>query len=118
MRCLSLFLIPNTVGNAAFHSGELYPQLEASIAPLCVALQDPDEKTRANAAGAIGNLIRNGATLSQAMADQRVVEMLMYILMNDSDLTPKVSSMLSGILFVNGLTNILGSFFTNLLFYF
>ena len=39
------------VGNAAFHSGELYGQLLASISPLCVALADPDEKTRANAAG-------------------------------------------------------------------
>lgn len=39
------------VGNAAFHSGELYPQLKPSVAPLCVALRDPDEKTRANAAG-------------------------------------------------------------------
>ena len=111
----SFSLLPPIVGNAAFHSGELYPQLKASIAPLCVALQDADEKTRANAAGAIGNLIRNGATLSQAMADQRVVEMLMYILMNDSDLTPKVSiSILSGILFckrVNECTVVLTNFF-------
>ena len=77
-----------TVGNAAFHSPELYQQLARSIEPLAVALRDEDEKTRANAAGAIGNLIRNGGELSQQMANLRVVEMLLYILMNDADVTP------------------------------
>lgn len=43
--------------------------------------------------GAIGNLIRNGAELSGAMAEHRVVEMLLYILMNDDDPAPKVRSL-------------------------
>ena len=65
------------VGNAAFHSSELYSELSLCIPPLSAALLLPaaahpqpphagsdaeqwaaDEKTRANAAGAVGNLIR------------------------------------------------------------
>jgi hypothetical protein len=75
------------VGNAAFHSAELYPLLSRSIEPLTVSLRDDDDKTRANAAGAIGNLIRNGGELSQLMADLRVVEMLIFMLVNDADIT-------------------------------
>jgi len=77
------------VGNAAFHSKELYDYLAASIRPLSVALKDSDEKTRANAAGAIGNLIRNGGGLSGLMAEQGIVAMLVEIVLNDSDTTPQ-----------------------------
>ena len=79
------------VGNAAFHSSELYPLLADCIEPLCSALQDTDEKTRANAAGAIGNLIRNGSELCQAMVEARVVELLLQLLLNDADVGPKVN---------------------------
>ena len=34
--------------------------------------------------------MRNGPELSAAMAEHRVVEMLLYILMNDPDVGPKV----------------------------
>lgn len=70
------------MGNAAFHSSELYSELSLCIQPLSAALllptttnlQSPyavpdaeqwaaDEKTRANAAGAVGNLIRLGCSL-------------------------------------------------------
>jgi fused len=83
--CLFVSVLP--VGNAAFHSAELYPLLSRSIEPLTVSLRDDDDKTRANAAGAIGNLIRNGGELSQLMADLRVVEMLIFMLVNDADIT-------------------------------
>jgi hypothetical protein len=43
-----------SVGNAAFHSSMLYANLAESIHPLLSALDDVDEKTRANAAGALG----------------------------------------------------------------
>ena len=51
------------VGNAAFHSSELYPHLAPSVPLLVAALGDSDEKTRANAAGALGNLVRNSSIL-------------------------------------------------------
>jgi hypothetical protein len=57
------------VGNAAFHSAMLYPHLAASMPLLQRLLEDQDEKTRANAAGAIGNLVRNSDFLC-AMAIQ------------------------------------------------
>ena len=64
------------MGNAAFHSSELYGLLSECIQPLSAALLPSssmsskageqadseqaaaEEKTRANAAGAVGNLIR------------------------------------------------------------
>ena len=80
----------HTVGNAAFHSKELYPLLPSSIDSLLVSLRDTaDDKTRANAAGAIGNLIRNGGELSRQMARCGVVEALIAVLVNDTDLTPQ-----------------------------
>ena len=39
------------IGNATFHSGELYQQLSPSISELMSILDDPVAKTRANAAG-------------------------------------------------------------------
>lgn len=77
------------VGNAAFHSAALYPHLGPSVKPLAVALQDQDEKTRANAAGAIGNLIRNGGALCEVMVRADVVRLLMKLVVEDSDVTPK-----------------------------
>lgn len=78
------------VGNAAFHSRELYSLLSVCIDPLSVALKDSDEKTRANAAGAIGNLIRNGSELCDAMVKAKVPQMLMSMIISDSDITPQV----------------------------
>lgn len=52
------------IGNAGFHSAALYDALRPSIPPLVALLQDEEEdKTRANAAGALGNLVRNGSQL-------------------------------------------------------
>jgi fused-like protein len=82
--------ISETVGNAAFHSSELYPLLADCVEPLCSALRDPDDKTRANVAGAIGNLIRNGAQLCPLMVEQGVVELLLRLLVEDPDVGPKV----------------------------
>jgi len=55
------------VGNAAFHSDLLYKELALAIPKLMRLLEDQEEKTRANAAGAIGNLVRNSAELCGAM---------------------------------------------------
>jgi hypothetical protein len=83
-----------TVGNAAFHSSDLYPLLADCVEPLCSALRDTDDKTRANVAGAIGNLIRNGAQLCPLMVEQGVVELLLQLLLEDPDVGPKVRNCL------------------------
>lgn len=48
---------------AGFHNASLYEALRPAIGPLVLLLQDPEEKTRANAAGALGNLVRNSNAL-------------------------------------------------------
>ena len=47
------------IGNAAFHSAQLYSELAPALPKLVLILADKDEKIQANAAGAIGNLLRN-----------------------------------------------------------
>jgi fused len=55
------------IGNAAFHNSDLYSALKLSIHPLVQNLGDDDEKTRSNAAGALGNLVRNSDELCSEM---------------------------------------------------
>ena len=51
------------VGNAGFHSDKLYDFLRPCVPLLVDLLSDHEEKTRANAAGALGNFVRNSNTL-------------------------------------------------------
>ncbi|WIA41542.1 hypothetical protein OEZ86_008912 [Tetradesmus obliquus] len=51
------------IGNAAFHNASLYEALAPAVGPLVALLRDDEEKTRANAAGALGNLVRNSGHL-------------------------------------------------------
>lgn len=51
------------VGNARLYNATLYGHLATSIPLLVANLRDSDPKTRANAAGALGNLARNGSRL-------------------------------------------------------
>jgi fused len=51
------------VGNAGFHSSKLYKYLRPCVPLLIKLLKDREEKTRANAAGALGNFVRNSNTL-------------------------------------------------------
>lgn len=104
------------VGNAAFHSSELYEviiisniifiliiiiitihtqSLVESVEVLRDALSDGDEKTRANAAGALGNLIRNGGKLAPTMAESLVPETLMQVVLDDKEVSPQRISLFS-----------------------
>lgn len=51
------------IGNAGFHNPTLYDALRPAVGPLVKLLSDDEEKTRANAAGALGNLVRNSGQL-------------------------------------------------------
>ena len=56
----STHLRPHT----GFHNASLYEALRPSISPLVALLRGEEEdKTRANAAGALGNLVRNSSQL-------------------------------------------------------
>lgn len=83
MPILTLCMHVCTVGNAAFHTDELYASLAPAIPLLQTALQDDDEKTRANAAGALGNLCRNSGVLAREMSDEGVVADLIDMAMRD-----------------------------------
>ena len=71
------------VGNAAFHSRELYPTLHHCIEPLTNILLDTDEKARANAAGALGNLLRNSGELCEAIVSYTTIPLLMTMIISD-----------------------------------
>jgi hypothetical protein len=77
------------VGNAAFHSADLYPHLRSAIGPLMSALDDNDEKTRANAAGALGNLVRNGGELTPDICAVDATDRLLQMAMQDKDIFPR-----------------------------
>jgi len=86
------------IGNAGFHSSELYPNLKRSIGSLVRLLEDADSKTQTNAAGALGNLARNGDTLCGALIEENAVGALAAIVtsclsllqrgVSDEQLTP------------------------------
>lgn len=48
---------------AGFHNASLYPALRPAVPPLVALLSDEEDRTRANAAGALGNLVRNSGQL-------------------------------------------------------
>jgi fused-like protein len=53
------------IGNASFHDDSLYEALKPAIPILVNLLKDSEEKTRSNAAAALGNLARNSAILDK-----------------------------------------------------
>ena len=80
------------VGNAGFHNGDLYRHLQPCIAPLVDCLSDSDSKTRANAAGALGNLARNGPHLTAELIRCHVPHALLSLALHifapgDADVT-------------------------------
>ena len=57
--------------------------LEPSIPSLVSLLRDPSSKTRANAAGALGNLARHSSCLVAALLESHVVEALWTLIMEE-----------------------------------
>jgi fused-like protein len=109
------------VGNASFHSNELYPLLVPAVRKLSVCLEDVDGKTRcaywsrvlfdkmkwlsygcvckyrANAAGAVGNLVRNGGYQSPYMANSTVniPQQLLKLTLIDRDIQVQRTALFS-----------------------
>lgn len=73
------------IGNAAFHNPNLYQLLAPAIRPLKLALMDKDDKTRANSAGALGNLARNGGELSNLIANEGVPKSLLEVVFSGTN---------------------------------
>eukprot|EP00968_Pinguiococcus_pyrenoidosus_P027088 scaffold7352_cov254-Pinguiococcus_pyrenoidosus.AAC.14 len=72
------------VGNAAFHTDELYELLGQTVKGLVELLRDDDPKARANAAGALGNLLRNGSQLVPVLVEEDAFTHLFSVAIHDS----------------------------------
>ena len=46
-------------------------------------LRDPEEKTRANAAGALGNFVRNSNSLAKDLIKYKALHQLLDVVLND-----------------------------------
>ncbi|KAK4792332.1 hypothetical protein SAY86_022767 [Trapa natans] len=68
------------IGNAAYHNDLLYEELRKSIPPLAALLVSTDEdKTKANAAGALSNLVRNSNKLSEDIVSKGAMQALLKL---------------------------------------
>lgn len=82
------------IGNASFHDDTLYEQLRPAIPILVGLLKDTDEKTRSNAAAALGNLSRNSSMLDKDFINTGANYQLATMLNQDkSNAAKKVSIM-------------------------
>eukprot|EP00941_MAST-03F_sp_MAST-3F-sp1_P003053 g3053.t1 len=74
------------LGNAAYHSDLLYDELKSSIGVLVERLRDREDKTCANAAGAVGNLVRNSNRLCDSLMNAGAIEgLLAVVTMSDME---------------------------------
>lgn len=72
------------LGNAAFHNDKLYPYLKRSIPLVTNLLEDGEERTRANASGALGNFARNSSALVYDLIGAGAIPLLLKIATRDS----------------------------------
>ncbi|KRX03291.1 Protein kinase-like domain [Pseudocohnilembus persalinus] len=71
------------VGNAGFHNQKLYEHLRPVVPLLVDLLKDPEEKTRANAAGALGNFVRNSNILTGDLIRYGALHQMLEVVLND-----------------------------------
>ncbi|XP_010671457.2 serine/threonine-protein kinase TIO isoform X1 [Beta vulgaris subsp. vulgaris] len=68
------------IGNAAYHNDLLYEELRSSIHQLTNLLLSPEEdKTKANAAGALSNLVRNSNKLCDDIVSNGAIQALLKV---------------------------------------
>jgi len=72
------------VGNAGFHNDRLYEHLRPCVPLLVDLLRDSEEKTRANAAGALGNFVRNSSALTKDLIRHGALQELLNVVENDT----------------------------------
>ncbi|KAK7290480.1 hypothetical protein RIF29_04930 [Crotalaria pallida] len=69
------------IGNAAYHNEVLYEELRRSIPQLANLLQMAEEdKTKANAAGALSNLVRNSDKLCEDIVSKGAIQSLLKLI--------------------------------------
>lgn len=88
-------LVCFAIGNAAYHSDILYEDLKYAIPALAHLLGDKEKKTRANAAGALGNFVRNSGVLCGELIAQDVHKKLISLVEVDPVLEPRRMALFS-----------------------
>ncbi|KAK3796590.1 hypothetical protein RRG08_057839 [Elysia crispata] len=83
------------IGNASYHSGDLYPKLKSAIPLLVELLRDPVTKTRANTASACGNLGMHSAVLIPDIKQAKLVAHLLETGCHDSQSVVQVNALLA-----------------------
>lgn len=76
------------IGNAGFHTDLLYRHLRRAVKPLVALLHGEEDKTRANAAGALGNLVRNSDMLCGELVAEGALEALTRVVEEGEGATP------------------------------
>ena len=71
------------IGNVGFHNDRLYNDLKPVLPSLVDLLKDDDEKIRANAAGALGNFVRNSSVLTKDLIKHNALMNLLDLILND-----------------------------------
>lgn len=67
------------IGNAAFLNEKLYESFRPIIPKMVELLKDPEDNTRANSAGALGNFVRCGDKLCQDIINAKAHEALLKL---------------------------------------
>jgi fused len=67
------------IGNAAFMNDKLYEHFRPIIPKMVELLQDPEDNTRANSAGALGNFVRCGDSLCNDILSYKAHEALLQL---------------------------------------
>ncbi len=71
------------IGNAAFMNDKLYENFRPIITKMVDLLQDPEDNTRANSAGALGNFVRCGDSLCHDIVNNKAHEALISLAENE-----------------------------------
>lgn len=83
------------IGNAAFHSSELYMKLKPVIPTMMELLRDPMAKTRANAASACGNFGIHSNVLVLDLKKSKVVARLLDLVCREQQQSVQISAILA-----------------------
>ncbi|KAK8498148.1 hypothetical protein V6N12_066978 [Hibiscus sabdariffa] len=76
------------IGNAAYHNDTLYEELRRSIPQLAKLLvSEEEDKTKANAAGALSNLVRNSNKLCEEIISNGAMQALLKLVADCSAVT-------------------------------
>ncbi|CAN1841824.1 Serine/threonine-protein kinase TIO [Linum perenne] len=86
------------IGNAAYYNDKLYDELRRSIPQLAyLLLSNEEDKTKANAAGALSNLVRNSNRLCDDIVSKGAMQALLKLVADCSTIALKVPNRRDGL---------------------